>query len=169
MHYHEDPLEDIPRGGKKNQFYEMLHGEVLSDDWEDMVRIRKKFHSGLFAARREIGYSILGQLHDLPRKCKKFITLANRDVCENVWYIIHGLSWSAFFLYKFVAKAGSVSGCRGNLGVLRSRAHTIQAKANMMTIINETANRMPNSTREIGQKRTNNLKILPSAYNWDHI
>jgi hypothetical protein len=133
------------------------------------VRIRRKFHSGSFAARRETGYSVLGQLHDLPGKRKKFITLANHDVCENAWYIIHGLSRSAFFLYKSVAKAGSVSGCHGNLGVLRPRAHTIQAEANMMTIINDTADKMPNSTREISQKRVDNLKILPSAYNWDHI
>jgi hypothetical protein len=69
-------------------------------DWEDTVRIRRKFHSGSFAARRETGYSVVGQLHDLPGKRKKFITLANRDVCENAWYIIHGLSRSAFFLYK---------------------------------------------------------------------
>jgi hypothetical protein len=52
------------------------------------VRIQRKFHSGSFAARHEIGYSILGQLHDLSGKRKKFITLANRDVCENAWYII---------------------------------------------------------------------------------
>jgi hypothetical protein len=39
----------------------------------------------------------------------------------------------------------------------------------MMTIINETTDRMPNSTQEIGQKRVDNLKILPSACNWDHI
>jgi hypothetical protein len=133
------------------------------------VRIRRKFHSGSFAARLETGYSIVGQLHDLPGKRKKFITLANCDVCENAWYIIHGLSRSAFFLYKSAAKAGSVSGCHGNLGVLRPRAHIIQAEANMMTIINDTADRMPNSTREIGQKRVDNLKILPSSYNWDHI
>jgi hypothetical protein len=138
-------------------------------DWEDTVRIRRKFHSGSFAARREIGYSVVGQLHDLPGKRKKFITLANRDVCENAWYIIHGLSRSAFFLYKSAAKAGSVSGCHGNLGVLRPRTHTIQAEANMMTIINNSADKMPNSTREIGQKRVDNLKILPSACNWDHI
>jgi hypothetical protein len=138
-------------------------------DWEDTVRIRRKFHSGSFAARRKTGYSVVGQLHDLSGKCKKFITLANRDVRENAWYIIHGLSRSAFFLYKSAAKAGLVSGCYGNLEVLRPRAHTIQAEANMMTIINDTADRMPNSTREIGQKRVDNLKILPSACNWDHI
>jgi hypothetical protein len=39
----------------------------------------------------------------------------------------------------------------------------------MMTIINDTADRMPNSTREIGQKRVDNLKILSSACNWNHI
>jgi hypothetical protein len=115
-------------------------------DWKVTVRIWRKFHSGSFAARRETGYSVLGQLHDLPGKRKKFITLANRDVCENAWYIIHGLSRSAFFLYKSAAKVGSISGCHGNLGVLRPRAHTIQAEASMKTIINETAGRMPNST-----------------------
>jgi hypothetical protein len=138
-------------------------------DWEDTVRIRRKFHSGSFAARRDTGYSVLGQLHDLPGKHKKFITLANRDVYENALYIIHGLSRSAFFLYKSAPKAGSISGCHGNLGVLRPRVHTIQAEANMMTIINETADKMPNSNREIGQNQVDNLKILPSAYNWDHI
>jgi hypothetical protein len=138
-------------------------------DWEDTVRIRRKFHSGSFAARRETGYFVLGQLHGLPGKRKKFITLANRDVCENAWYIIHGLSRSAFFLYKSATRAGSVSGCHGNLGVLRPHAHTIQAEANMMTIIYDTTDRMPNATQEIGQKRVDNLKILPSTCNWDHI
>jgi hypothetical protein len=133
------------------------------------VRIRRKFHSGSFATRRETRYSVLGQLHDLPGNRKKFITLTNRDMYENASYIIHGLSRPAFFLYKSAAKVGSVSGCHGNLGVLRPRVHTIQAEANMMTIINETADRMPNSTWEIGQKRLDNLKILPSACNWDPI
>jgi hypothetical protein len=119
-------------------------------DWEDTVRIRRKFHSRSFAARRETGFLVLGQLHDLPGKRKKFITLAIRDVYKNAWYIIHGLSKSAFFLYKSAARTGSVSGYHGNLGVLKPRAHTIQAKANMMTIINDTADRMPNATWEIG-------------------
>jgi hypothetical protein len=75
-------------------------------DWEDIVRIRRKFHAGSFATRRETGCFVMGQLHDLPRKRKKFITLANRDVCENAWYMIHGLSRSAFFLYKSAARTG---------------------------------------------------------------
>ena len=111
------------------------------------MRVRKKFHSESFAARHEIGYSILGQLYDLSRKCKKFITLANHDVCENAWYIIHGLSRSAFFLYKSTTRVGSVSRCHGNLGVLRPHAYAIQAEANMMTIFNNTTYRMPNATR----------------------
>jgi hypothetical protein len=138
-------------------------------DWEDTVRIRRKFHSRSFATKCETGYSVLGQLHDLPGKRKKFITLANPDICKNTWYIIHGLSRSAFFLYKSAAKAGSVSRCHGNLGVLRPHVHTIQAKANMMIIINNIADMMPNTTREIGQIRVENLKILPSTCNWDHI
>ena len=121
-------------------------------DWEDTVRIWRKFHFGSYAARRKIGYFVLGQLHDLLVKHKKFITLANCEVCENASYIIHGLSRSAFFLYKSATKAGSVSGCHGNLGILRSRTHTIQAEAKMTTIIKATTDRMPNLTQEIGQK-----------------
>jgi hypothetical protein len=134
-------------------------------DWDDTVRIWRKFHAGSFAARYKTGYSVLGPLHDLPGKRKKFITLANHDVYENSWYIIHGLSRSAFFLYKSAARVGSISGCHGNLGVLRPRTHTILAEANMMTIINDIADRMPNATWEIGQKQVDNLKILPSACN----
>jgi hypothetical protein len=52
-------------------------------DWEDTARIQRKFYSRSFAARRETGFSVLGQLHDLPGKRKKFIPLANPDVCEN--------------------------------------------------------------------------------------
>lgn len=43
------------------------------------MRIQKKFYAGSFAARHETGYFVMGQLHDLPRKRKKFITLTNRD------------------------------------------------------------------------------------------
>ena len=39
----------------------------------------------------------------------------------------------------------------------------------MMTIINDIANKKPNATREIGQRQVDNLKIVPSTYNWDHI
>jgi hypothetical protein len=52
-------------------------------DWENTIRIRRKFHSVSFAAGRETRYSIVEQLHDLPGKRKIFITLANNDVCEN--------------------------------------------------------------------------------------
>jgi hypothetical protein len=75
-------------------------------DWEETLRISRKFHSRLFVSRREAGYLVLGQLHDLPGKHKKFITLTNCDVCENAWYIIHGMSRSVNHLYKSAAKAG---------------------------------------------------------------
>ena len=38
-----------------------------------------------------------------------------------------------------------------------------------MTIIQEKADRMPNEFRNIGRKRVNNLLVLPSALNWDHM
>ena len=38
-----------------------------------------------------------------------------------------------------------------------------------MTIIQEKADRMPNEFRNIEKKRANNLLVLPTALNWDHI
>ena len=38
-----------------------------------------------------------------------------------------------------------------------------------MTIIQENVDRMPNEFRNIGQKRVNNLLVLPIALNWDHM
>ena len=110
-----------------------------------------------------------GQLHELPERRKKFITLSNREVCENAWYIIHGVSRSAYHKYKAAAHAGRVNGTHGNSTIPRPRAHTIQAEANFMTIIQENADRMPNEFRNIGKKRVNNLLVLPAVLNWDHM
>ena len=38
-----------------------------------------------------------------------------------------------------------------------------------MTIIQENADHMPNEFKNIGRKRVNNLLVLPSALNWDHM
>ena len=56
-----------------------------------------------------------------------------------------------------------------NSGITRLRPHTIQAEANFMTIIQENADRMPNEFRNIGRKQVNNLLVLLSALNWDHM
>ena len=98
-----------------------------------------------------------------------FLTLCSREVCENAWYAIHGVSRSAYHKYKAAALAGRVNGMHGNSGITRPRPHTIQAEANFMTIIQENADRMPNDFRNIGRKQVNNLLVLPSALNWDHM
>ena len=97
------------------------------------------------------------------------MTLCSREVCENAWYTIHGISRSAYHKYKAVALAGRVNRMHWNSGITRPRPHTIQAKANFMTIIQENADRMPNEFRNIGRKRVNNLFVLSSALNWDHM
>lgn len=110
-----------------------------------------------------------GQLHSLPERRKKFITLCNHEVCENAWYIIHGMSRAAYHVYKTAALGGRVNGTHGNAGIARPRAHTIEAKANFMTIIHKNADRMSNEFRNIGKKRVNNLLVLSTALNWDHM
>ena len=57
----------------------------------------------------------------------------------------------------------------GNARIARSQAHTIQAKKNFMTIIQDNADCMPNEFKNIGKKRMNNLLVLSVALNWDHM
>ena len=137
--------------------------------WDDTLALRRKFYGSTFEVRREIAYAVQGQLHSLPERRKRFMTLCSCEVCENAWYTIHGISRSAYHKYKVAALAGRVNGMHGNSGITRPRPHTIKAEANFMSIIQENADRMPNEFRNIGRKRVNNLLVLPSALNWDHM
>ena len=140
-----------------------------SFSWDDTLALRRKFYGSTFEFRREIAYIVQGQLHSLLERRKKFLTLSGREVCENAWYSIHGVFRAAYHKYKAAALAGRINGMHGNSGITRPRPHTIQAEANFATIIQESADRMPNEYRNIERKRVNNLLVLPSALNWDHM
>ena len=103
--------------------------------WDDTLALRRKFYSSTFEGRREIAYAVQGQLHSLPERQKRFITLSCREVCENAWYTIHGVSRLAYHKYNAVTLADRVNIMHGNSGITWPRPHTIQAKANFMTII----------------------------------
>ena len=46
--------------------------------WDDTLGLRCKFYSNTFKVRREIAYGVQGQLHSLPKRRKKFMTLSSR-------------------------------------------------------------------------------------------
>ena len=137
--------------------------------WDDMLALRRKFYGSTFEVRKEIAYAVQSQLHSLPERRKKFLILTSREVCENAWYSIHSVSRAVYHKYKAAAFAGRVNETHGNSGITRPRPHTIQAEANFATIIQENADRISNEFRNIGRKRVNNLLVLPSALNWDHM
>ena len=87
--------------------------------WDDTLILRRKFYGSTFEVRREIAYAVQGQLHSLPERQKKFMTLCSREVCENAWYSIHGVSRSAYHKYKATALAGRVNRMHGNFGITR--------------------------------------------------
>ena len=133
--------------------------------WDDTLALRCKFYGSTFEVRKEIAYAVQGQFHSVPERRKKFLTLSGCEVCENAWYLIHGVSRAAYHKYKAAALAGRVNRTHGNFGITRPRSHTSQAEANFVTIIQVNTDRMPNESRNIGRKRVNNLLVLPSALN----
>ena len=161
-------VEAIRFGCSESQFSEEFRC-CQTFNWDNTLALRRKFYGSTFEVRKEIAYAVQGQLHSLSEQRKKFLTLSGREVCENTWYSIHGVSRAAYHKYKAVALAGRVNGTHGNSGITRLRPYTIQAEANFATIIQENADRMPNEFRNIGRKRVNNLLVLPSVLNWDHM
>ena len=63
--------------------------------------------------------AVQGQLHSLPERRKKFLTLSGRKVCENACYSIHGISRAAYHKYKAATLADRVNGMHGNSGITR--------------------------------------------------
>ena len=103
--------------------------------WNDTLALRRKFYSNTFKVHKKIACVVQGQLHSLPKRQKKFITLSSREVCENAWYIIHGVSRTAYHKYKAEALACRINGMHRNSGIARPQAHTIQTEASFLTII----------------------------------
>ena len=65
-----------------------------------------------------------------------FMTLCRREVCENAWYTVHGVSRSAYHKYKAAALAGRVNGVRAQINkrlkkTLRSRISSVTFKKNL--------------------------------------
>ena len=133
--------------------------------WDDTLALRRKFYGSTFEVCREIAYAVQGQLHSLPERRKKFLTLSSCEVCENAWYSIHGVSRAAYHKYKATALASRINKMHRNSRITRPRPHMIQAETNFTTIIQENTDHMPNEFRNIGRKRVNNLLILPSTLN----
>jgi hypothetical protein len=85
--------------------------------------LRRRFYSSPFESRREIAYAVQGQLHSVPGRTKKYITMAGNDICENAWYIIHGVSRSTYHNYKGRLEEDSamvvtkIPACRGRGGI----------------------------------------------------
>jgi hypothetical protein len=129
--------------------------------------LRCRFYSSPFETRWEIAYTVQGQLYSVPGKTKKYITMAENDIYKNAWYIIHGVSRSTYHNYKAAVRGRFCNGSYGNTGMSRPRSCTIQAEANLMTIIIGNTDRMPNEFRCIGGSRVNNVLVLPCTLNWD--
>jgi len=62
-------------------------------------------------------YAIQNLFHIGLMRGMKFLTLANVDVCENAWYIIHRVLRFVYHVYKLLV-GGCVSGWHGNAGTI---------------------------------------------------
>ena len=81
----------------------------------------------------------------------KYITLANWDVCEYAWYINHGISKSTYNVYNSATKRRSISRSHRFARIFYPHPHTIQAKANMMTITTTLYTKCPMRLKKVAR------------------
>lgn len=98
-------------------------------DSTDTLRLRQQFYSNSFNCHRALAFAVQGQLQALPRKCKKYITLASKEVCKIAWYNILGITNLSTHVYKKNVAVGHVTLVHDNNGELCLVSHTIQAQA----------------------------------------
>ena len=137
---------------------------------EKTLDIRRRFYLKSFEERREYAISSGGHIHNFDGdENRKVITLDGMEVCIPAWYIIHGISKSAYHTYALMYKEGVLSGDHGNKGVKRPRVGTVQATGTMKAIIDENADQMPHQMRGIGHGRMDTLKYLSAGHNWKRV
>ena len=137
---------------------------------ERTVMIRTRFYLKSFDERREYAISSAGQIHFFDGNPNfKVITLEGMEVCIPGWYIIHGISKSAYHTYALMYKEGVLLEDHGNKRVKRPRVGTVQATGSMKSIIDESTDQMPHQMRGIGNRRMDTLKYLPAGNNWKRV
>lgn len=94
--------------------------------------------------------------------------LASIVVRENAWFVIHGVSCSAYHVYKSATKAGCICGSHGNARFVHPWLYIIQTRVLSMILINENVNQMPYEFRMIAKNRVKKLKVVPSTMKQHH-
>ena len=137
---------------------------------ERTLMIQTKFYLKLFDERHEYVITSAGHIHNFDEYgFLKVITLDGMEVCVPAWYIIHGISKSAYHTYAAMYKGGVLSGDHGNKGVKRPRVGTVQATGTMKSIIDESTDQMPHQMRDISNGRMDTLKYLLAGKNWKRV
>jgi hypothetical protein len=92
------------------------------------------------------------------------IRLKGIDVCPIAWYTIMGVSRATYYRWKMNANNGMHTDQRGNVGMAKLRTHTLQARATLRLLLEQSTDHMPHKTRtlEIGEKIVS--KCLPSSW-----
>ena len=97
---------------------------------------------------------------------RDMITLEGMEVCPKAWTTIMGVHRSSFYRYKANALIRKRAEQHGNLGTKKPQTHTLQATATLRTMLESTANHMPQKSQTKEDKEKVVAMSLPLSFHW---
>jgi hypothetical protein len=105
------------------------------------------------------------QIHMNVEGCR-VVTLEEEEVCLAAWRHIMGVSETTFYRYVGYAAEERLAQKHGNSGLLKPRAHTMQATTTLRCILDRSANHMPHRSRTLVSSEKVVSKVLPTTWKW---
>ena len=126
------------------------------------------YHKTKFEFRYHMKLDFHRQIH-YNAEGKRVVTLEGVDVCMTSWRHIAGVSKLTFHQFKGYAARGERAQPHGNMGIQKTRKHTLQAVATLKCILKKLVDHMPHRTHTLPSREKVVSKVLPATFLWKEI
>ena len=98
-----------------------------------------------------------------------FVTVEGINICPQAWRIIYNVLRRTFDRYKAKAKKDVRGAPHGNCKRTKAKTATVQAIQTLRSLLEASADHIPNLSRTLPNGKKVGLKVLPAGTEWKHL